>query len=555
MNRAVIPATLLFAWLAIADTASADPEAPPPPAPAAPPGEPPMPEAAAPADPAPPAAEPAADAAPPVAAPAADAAPPAASANAEELALLKERLRDLEQRFNTTERKAALQRLEWSADFRSGVATYRYRGPDPSGARNPDGTPVTIRDTNAEQWLQRARFSVKAEPNRSLRLRARMTMFKRYGSNTATLFPQDFSESQIPRDAALRLDRIWLDWFIAPRVALSLGRISYSDGSPAELRENLEKPDATWGQQMVNGEYDTVDLTFQASREVLVRLFYASWAFPKNDDLFSSYLFLNNGTDNLRIIGGNMDIHGPDESGFTLQLGAYYVPKFRPFVIPIPSPNPPPNPSNSPPPFDGSLVFPSAMPSSLGSYGNVSALALLRDAGGHGIDLFAAVAVGFLSPNGDAIGYPIGPNGETVPLLTLAGGDFGAKGDPGTRRTQFLYAGGRLRLPIARAAVAPKLGFEVNYGSRYMISFAQPSFDLTNKLATRGMAYETYLIQPINKHLFFKLDYQQIRSSYSGGFFGSPLVDPMTGASSPEATAPATESTLHAASLSINATL
>lgn len=553
MKRSIVPAALLSAWLATAGTAVAQPApaepAPPPPA-AAPSGTdaaPPITDDAAPAEPPPPAEAP-----PPEAPPSTDAP---ASATDEELAMLKERLRELEQRFNATERKAALQRLEWSADFRSGVASYRYRGPDPSGARNADGSPVQVRDTNAEQWLQRARFSIKAEPSNALRLRARMTMFKRFGTNTATPFPQDFGESQIPRDSGLRLDRVWLDWFLSSKIALSIGRISYADGPPAELRENLDKPDATWGQQMVNGEYDTVDLTVQAARKVLVRLFYASWAFARNDDLFSSYLFLNSGTDNLRIVGGNVDVHGPDDSGFMLQLGFYYVPKFRPFVIPIPSPNPPPNPSNAPPPFDGSLVFPTALPDSLGSYANASALALVRDAAGSGIDLFAAAAVGFLRPNGEAIGYPIGPNGETVPLLALTGGDFGAKGEPEGQRTLFVYAGARVRLPVARPAIAPKLGVEVNYGSRYLISFAQPGFDLTNKLATRGAAYEAYLIQPISKRLFLKLDYQQLRSSYAGGFFGSPLVDPMTGASSPEATSPAVESTLHAASLLLNATL
>lgn len=452
------------------------------------------------------------------------------------------RIRELEDRLDDVERHSALQRLEWSGDYRTSLARYWYHGASPDS--NPYAPPTIIDGRTDEQWLHRARLMIKAQPSANFRFRGRVSVFKRYGTNTTTPSPQDFSQGRVPSDTSLRMDRFWLDWFITPRIALSFGRISYSDGSPAELRENLEKPDATWGLSMVDGEYETVDLTAQLSSNILIRGFYASWAFPRNDDLFSSSLFLDSDVRNLRIIGGNADFSLPSAKLFA-QLGAYFVPKFRPFAIPLPNPayyqNPDPNPTNAPPPLDGSLVFPSSLPDSLGSYGNLSLFLMARDLAG--LDLFASVALGFLDPNGEAIKYRgFAPDGSEQPILTLAGADqglweFDAQGNPTFRSgeadklTRFLYLGARYKLPVG-GTYAPKLGLEYNYGSRYMISFAQSTDLLTNKLATRGSAWEAYLIQPITDRTFLRLDWQFIDAEYTSGtpgnlagatgFFGSP---------------------------------
>jgi len=519
--------TLFVATLALALSATRasadDPPTDAGPAPATPPPPP------APAEPAP--TEPVAEVA----------APP----TADEASSLRSRIRELEDRVDEVERHAALQRLEWSGDYRTTLSSFWYHGASPDG--NPYAPPVVIDDRNQEQWLHRVRLMIKAQPSERFRFRGRMAVFKRFGSNTATPSPQDFSESRIPRDSAVRMDRFWLDWFITPKLALSFGRISYSDGSPAELRENLAQPDATWGLTMVDGEYETVDLTYQPTRALLLRGFYASWAFPRNDDLFSSNLFLNSSTDNLRIIGGNADINVPSANLFA-QLGAYFVPKFRPFTIPIPNPMPPANPANNPPPLDGSLVFPTSMPDSLGTYANLSLFVMLRDVAG--FDLFAGGALGFLDPNNEAIGYPLAPDGSSVPVLALASADPGAN-----HVTKFVYTGGRWTLPFGGAR-APKLGAEYNYGSRYSISFAQPTDTLTNKLANRGSAFEAYYIQPIDERTFLRASWLFIDTKYTGGFFGAPDPDPASGQPPHGGTSPPvnpTGQTLHALSITLHA--
>jgi hypothetical protein len=444
---------------------------------------------------------------------------------------LRERLKDLEHRLDEVEKQSSLQRVQWSGDYRTTLGSYWYHGVSPdSNPVPPPGTAPTIVDLhNAEQWLHRLRLMIKAEPSKSLRIRGRVSVFKRFGSNTSTPSPQDFSQGRVPSDTSLRMDRFWLDWFLTSRVALSFGRISYSNGSPGELRENLEKPDATWGLTMVDGEYETVDITVQVARPLLIRGFYASWAFARNDDLFSSSLFLDNGTKNLRIIGGNADLSSQNDRWFA-QLGAYFVPKFRPFDIPLPNPffynNPTSNPTNAPPPLDGSLVFPSSKPDSLGSYANVSLFVMLKKLGG--FDAFAGGSLGFLRPNGKAIsyrGYAFDQMGmplfdadglpSELPLLHLVGDDEGA-----SHTTTFLYLGVRWTAP-AGGVHAPRFGLEYNQASRYAISFAQTTDLLTNKLAVRGKAWEGYYIQPIHERAFLRLDYQYIDAKYTSGFPGN----------------------------------
>ncbi len=448
---------------------------------------------------------------------------------------LEERLRDAEDLLDAVETRSLLQRIQWSGDYRTLLTHGRYSGPSPDGARDAMGRPIGVDLQNDEQWLHRLRLNMEANPYKDLRFTGRLTMFKRFGTNTATLFAQDSSESRIPRNSAVRLERAWIDWFVHDKVALSMGRVSYSNGSPGELRENLMESDATWGMQMVDGEYETVNVTFAPSENLLMRTFYASWAFPQEEDINSLYLPLTNGTKNLRIIGGNIDFKAPSLGAFS-QLGFYAVPKFRPFTVPISNPNPPPNPGNAPPPFDGSLVFPSSKPHYLGSYANLSALVLFKDLGGSGLDLFASAAIGFLKPEpGAAIRYNIGPpdmdgNATEFPLLGLASAEkcwtadpmvgLVPKSDCETTKTYFGFFGARYTLPLDSVR-SPKVGFEYNFASRHWISFNQPRADLTNKLANRGSSYEGYVIVPFHEKLFVRLHALVIQSDYGGGFFGA----------------------------------
>jgi hypothetical protein len=86
-----------------------------------------------------------------------------------------------------------------------------------------------------------------------------------------------------------------------------------------------------------------------------------------------------------------------------------------------------------------------------------------------------------------------------------------------------LYAGVRYDLDN----IGLKLGAEFNYGSQYWVSFSPGHDDMyQSKLATRGKAYELYMIydlptgEAISKYAktFMRIGYQYLDYDYSGGF-------------------------------------
>jgi len=444
------------------------------------------------------------------------------------------RLDEIEERLDVVEKKSILDRINWGAEYRTVLNVFRYNGPTSNAYDLTDPTnPLSrrfITRTTKEVWSHRLRLRLKAEPIPSLRFTARMVMYRHFGDGDAPPFIQDSMSSRVPRDSGGRFDQVWVDWFLLGGVALSAGRIAYTEGNPNELRENSTTRRATWGLHMVDGEYETVNLTVDTGRlvrESHARLFYASWFFDNDDDAFGGFPFLSSGTENLRIIGGNVELAIPKLGRNFVQIGYYAVPRFRPFTVPIPDPafDPTKDYTHAPSFLNGSLLFPSKLPDSLGSYQNVSMLVEFYDMFGAGIDMFASGALGFLSPNGKGIEYELqmGPNlRQSIPFLFLA-----SQGDDGL--TGFFYAGARYTLPVR---LRPKLGFEFNWGSRYMISFATQTDQLLTKLATRGKAYEAYAILPVNPHIFLRLTYLFIDNDYQTGFFGPNPA--MTGNTAPE---------------------
>jgi hypothetical protein len=440
--------------------------------------------------------------------------------------MMAKRLADVEDRLDQVEKSTLLDRVQFGGEYRVIFNSFQYSGPSPSPYDLPD--PMNpfgrrkIKSSTEEVWSHRMRLTLRATPIKSLRFTGRLVMFRHFGDGDAPAFVQDSVASRTPRDTGVRFDQIWIDWFATSWLAFSAGRIAYSEGNPNELRENSTVRRGTWGLHMVDGEYESINATFNLGSLSKIfdrwyaRLFYASWFFD-NDDPLGGFPFIESGTENLRIIGGNFDIVIPKIGRNFVQIGYYVVPQFRPFMIPIADPgyNPANNYAAAPPPFDGSLLFPSKMPESLGSYQNVSLLVELYDIAGSGLDFFGSFSLGFLNPNDKAIEYnlPAGSGGARVSTPFLALSSQGSDDN----MTFFGYAGFRYTMPFW---TEPKVGFEFNYGSRYHISFATLTDQLLNKLSTRGKAYEAYAIIPFNEHLFLRLTYLFIDSDYQAGFFG-----------------------------------
>ncbi|MBU0552263.1 DUF3373 domain-containing protein [Myxococcota bacterium] len=446
---------------------------------------------------------------------------------------IEPRLDELEERMDQVERRAMLDLVTLGGDYRLILNSVSYEGPsaDPYEVDPQTGRAKPIKEDSAEIWSQRLRITLFGEPSETLRFSGRLTMYKHFGDSDAPPFIQDFASTRVPRDTGARFDQAWVDWFVNDWLALSGGRIAYSEGNPAELRENSTRRRATWVQQLVDGEYDSINLTAKIPylfNDFYLRGFYSSWFFDDDADAFGGFPFLSSGVDNLRIFGGNIEFALPKIGRNFVQLGYYIVPEFRPMTMPISDPgfNKAADYTHAPAPLNGSMLFPSYMPESMGSYQNFSFMAEVYEVLGR-FDLFFGATLGLLKPNGEGIAYELPtPTGErqSTPMIFLA--SYKDEGE-----TYFVFAGGRATLPVAMLN-QPKLGFEFNMGSRYHISFATQNDNLLNKIAIRGKAYEGYFIIPMERKWFIRLSYLYMDHDYTGSFFG-PNPD-MMGSTAPE---------------------
>ncbi len=104
------------------------------------------------------------------------------------------------------------------------------------------------------------------------------------------------------------------------------------------------------------------------------------------------------------------------------------------------------------------------------------------------------------------------PNGETSPFGGLMSDPFET---PQNHEGHMVLLG--LRFNVPQNDGRTKLGFEFNQGSKYWFNFAQAEDDiLAPKTSTRGEVYETYLTHRISDHFIFKASYLRYNPTYSG---------------------------------------
>ena len=103
------------------------------------------------------------------------------------------------------------------------------------------------------------------------------------------------------------------------------------------------------------------------------------------------------------------------------------------------------------------------------------------------------------------------PNGQTTPFGGLMSDPFET---PVPRNGYMVLAGLRYKFGNDERT---KIGFEFNHGSRYWFNFAQAEDDIiAPKTNTRGEAYESYLTHRISERFIFKADFIKYMYGYSG---------------------------------------
>jgi hypothetical protein len=441
------------------------------------------------------------------------------------VAEMEERLTYLEEAMDEVEKRAVLDRMQIGLDYRMIVNRFDYSGPDPA---SPLAGAEVDRST-AEIWSHRLIVPMRADVTPRLRFTARLGMFKHFGDNDQAPFFFDFQGTRVPRDAGIRVEHAWLDWFATDWLALSAGRLSYMGRNPpGELKENTGYRVPTWGLNLIDGEYEAATVTLTPWRnklpDLIVRGFYASW-FQDYDDPRGEFAFLGSGPPNPRIVGAIADIRIPKLGRTHFQLGYLTLPRFPALPIPIADPafDPDSDYTNAPAPLNGSLLFPSVAPDSLGSFHSVSSLLEVLDVGlgaGMVVDAFVGGSVGIASPSGDGIQYELPPD-PANPDLRVPVPVFFMVSDGDRTLSASLLTGVRLALPQGKMPEPIRLGFEYNYGSRYSLSFAVPSDHLISKWTVRGQAFDGYVIVPVYRdRMFLRAGVLFIDNQYWNGIVG-----------------------------------
>jgi hypothetical protein len=357
-------------------------------------------------------------------------------------------------------------------------------------------------------WVNRFRLGMANDFTESLRFYAQLSVFKYFNEIRNTEGTLDLNSNAYPRDTAVRIERIYIDWFAKDWVAFSVGRISSSDGPPAELKENGERRSG-WGVQMVEAVTENFMVTFYMKKFLegaYLRLFYAPFGNHQQFVLSEeSSLFDDFGIDPLHSWGGVFEVKLPHLGDNMVQLGFVHVPKFTPGEIPLTVPG------NDEP------IYPSSISNNdLGTYLNANTLLLLKDIGGTGLDLFGAYALTLLQPKKGRIIYDIpysiyhpvvGDTGQVVEVPYEIGLASYEEGNGTTNLGHMVYAGFRFTLPTSVSERYPtRFGGEFNWGTKYHVAWSSPSDQLVNKLANKGWCWEAYFIQQlIPDYLFLRL--------------------------------------------------
>ena len=356
----------------------------------------------------------------------------------------------------------------------------------------------------------RFRLNMRVKATENLEFKGRLAMYKAWGmqstpDNLAGGFPIfDGNVTRTPNDSALYVDRAFVNWNNIGGLPMwfSIGRRPTSDGPPAHLRMGNDTRMAT-PSAYFDYPFDGLTLGYawdwdvEAMGTSRLRFCYGRG--------FENGLQYDQDTnpyplDDTDFGGFSWDVMKQGSRFLNLQFfGIYNLFNY--------------------PNFQSDLVrLGASMPQEDGGYGAQKDLGQMYHTTGifmdkvNNFNYFLAGGWSHTDPNG---------NGMFNDYFGMSSGQTGTNTD--SEDGYSVYAG--IRYDFENLGL--KLGAEYNYGSQYWVAFTPGHDDLyMSKLATRGNAYELYMIydlptgEAISKYAktFIRLGWQYYDYNYSGGF-------------------------------------
>lgn len=375
-------------------------------------------------------------------------------------------------------------RFHFSGDFRTRGDYYNAKG-------------VFHDQYNDTILTNRLRLNMNVKATENLEFRGRLAMYKAWGMQTTPDglgggFPLfDGNTTRTPSDSALYVDRAYLNWTNiggAP-IWMSIGRRPTSDGPPAQLRMNADR---------LATPVAYMDYPFDGAT-----IGYAyNWGIEELGQGRIRFCYGRGFENGLQTDDNTPSISDTDFAGISwdiLQKGPrfLYLQMFGAFNL------------FNYPAFSSDLVnaYASTYYGDQKNLGNLyHTAAVYMDKIGD-LNYFLAGGWSHSDPNSNGL------------FNDYANGQYNTNSEDGYS----VYTG--IRYDIDKAGL--KLGAEFNHGSQYWVAFTPGHDDLyMSKLATRGNAYELYLIydlptgEAISRYAktFIRLGWQHYDYDYSGGF-------------------------------------
>ena len=344
-------------------------------------------------------------------------------------------------------------------------------------------------------WSNKLMLNMKADITENMNFYGRLSMYKYWGSSIIHPYSYyDNMQGRVPSDSALYVERAYINWFFNKGtyipLALTIGRQPSSDGPSNQFKDNTSRK-GTYSALLYDGAADGIVFTANISKLISNEKSYLRIGYSKgfgysetSQDIGNPFIGAsNNDIKDTNVVGIFLDTTLPHIKDTLLQVSYSHMKD----------------------------IIANPLDQNSSSNQNIGSL-----------DLYGAMfeATNFLNSHLDfftQFGYSVAhPNGKGYANY---GGLLSGKNEKSSKNAYATWIGTRYGFGKKQQY---KVGFEYNYGSKNWINLTQGSFDIYNKLATRGNAYEAYLMYVINRYANIRLGYVNIDYNYtrSGWFVG-----------------------------------
>jgi len=342
-------------------------------------------------------------------------------------------------------------------------------------------------------WSNKLMLNMKADISENMNFYGRLSMYKYWGSSNIHPYTYyDNMQGRAPSNSSLYVERAYINWFFNKNsslpLALTIGRQPSSDGPSNQFKDNTTRK-GTYSALLYDGAADGIVFTANLSKLITLPKSFLRVGYSKG----YGYSETSSNVGNAFIGASNNDIKDTNVAGVffdttvpTIKNSLIQLSYSRMFDIVA-------NP----------LDYNTSVNKNIGTLDLYGAMIECSNFKESDLDFFVQFGYSKAHPNAQNYG--------------IYGGLLSANGDTSTKSGYSTWVGTRYGFGKKEHY---KIGLEYNYGSKNWINLTQGSFDIYNKLSSRGNAYETYFMYVINRYSNLRLGYVYIDYNYSGsGWF------------------------------------